>query len=450
MVSPVPSLDPHSLLIFLLQVCLLLTVAFTLGRLAVRCGMPALIGELLTGVLLGPSLLGEVAPGLLSRVLPVDAGQLHLVDAVGQLGVLLLVGVTGAQLDLAMLRRRGIVGVQVSLAGLVLPLAMGIAAGYLVPAALLTEGTERGIFALFLGVAMCVTAVPVLAKTLSDMGLLHRDIGQLTLVAGTVDDAVGWFLLSVVSAAATTGVRADAVTLSLVYLVLFLVAALLIGRPLVRWVLTLAGRAGDGGPRCTTAVIIILLCAAITHSLRMEALFGAFIGGVLIGLARTADPRPDRSLLKDLVPLRTVVLSILAPLFLATAGLRMDLTELADPTVLVAATALLLVAIVSKFVGAYLGARAGRLSHWEGIALGAGMNIRGVVEVVIATTGLRLGVLSVASYTVIVLIAVVTSVMGPPILRQAMTRVAQTEAESRREHMLAARPDATVVGEGEP
>jgi Kef-type K+ transport system membrane component KefB len=140
---------------------------------------------------------------------------------------------------------------------------------------------------------------------------------------------------------------------------------------------------------------------------------------------------------RDLTPLRTVVLSVLAPLFLATAGLRMDLTALTDPVVLLAAVALLLVAVVGKFAGAYLGARSGGLSHWEGVALGAGMNARGVVEVVVATTGLRLGLLSIATYTVVVLIAVVTSVMSPPILRRAMSRVELTEAENDRELALA-------------
>ncbi|WP_436534829.1 cation:proton antiporter [Actinoplanes sp. HUAS TT8] len=429
MSNPLPGLDPHVLLVFLLQVSFLLLVALALGRLAVRLGLPALVGELLTGVLLGPSLLGTLTPGLLAWVLPDDANQLHLVDAVGQFGVLLLVGVTGIQLDTRMLRRRGATGVRVSLAGLLLPLALGIGAGFLVPAALLTDHTQRGVFTLFLGVAMCVTAIPVIAKILADMGLLHRDIGQLTLAAGTVDDAVGWFLLSVVSAAATTGVRAGAVSLSVLYLVLFLAAAFFLGRPAVRWVM----RRVHGGPRITVAVIVILLGAAVTQSMKMEALFGAFIAGILIGQARD----DDGVLWKDLTPLRTVVLSVLAPLFLATAGLRMDLTALADPKVLLAGIALLLVAVVGKFAGAYLGARASKLSHWEGIALGAGMNARGVVEVVVATTGLRLGVLSIATYTVIVLIAVVTSVMGPPILRLAMSRLEQTPAEQQRELALA-------------
>ncbi|BCY08469.1 cation:proton antiporter [Actinoplanes sp. L3-i22] len=429
MSESLPGLDPHVLLVFLLQVSLLLLIAFALGRLAVRIGLPALVGELLTGVLLGPSLLGALTPELFSWVLPNDADQLHLVDAVGQIGVLLLVGVTGIQLDGRMLRKRGSTGLKVSLAGLLLPLALGIGAGFLVPAALLADGSDRGVFALFLGVAMCVTAIPVIAKILADMGLLHRDIGQLTLAAGTVDDAVGWFLLSVVSAAATTGVRAGTVSMSVLYLVLFVAAAFLLGRPAVRWVM----RRVHGGPRVTVAVVVMLLGAAVTQSMRMEAMFGAFIAGILIGQARD-----DEGILwRDLTPLRTVVLSVLAPIFMATAGLRMDLTALADPKVLLAGFALLLVAIVGKFAGAYLGARASRLSHWEGIALGAGMNARGVVEVVVATTGLRLGVLTIATYTIVVLIAVVTSVMGPPILRLAMSRIEPTPDERDRELVLA-------------
>ncbi len=438
-----PSLAPHALLVFLLQVALLLGVALALGRLAMRLGLPALVGELLTGVVLGPSLLGAFAPRLLSFVLPDDAVQLHLLDAVGQLGVLLLVGITGAQLDPVMLRRRGVTGVKVSLSGLVLPLALGIGAGFVAPAALLSHGTSRWVFALFLGVAMCVTAIPVIAKILADMGLLHRDLGQLTLAAGAIDDAVGWFLLSIVSAAATTGVSGGDIALHAAYLVLFVVAAVVVGRPLVRWAMGFAGRAGDSGARITLAVVLILLGAAATQAMGMEALFGSFVLGILIGQARAAerpDPRPGRSIWRDLTPLRTIVLSVLAPLFLATAGLRMDLTALADPKVLLAAVVLLAIAVVGKFAGAYIGARGSRLGHWEAVALGAGMNARGVVGTVVATTGLRLGVLSVATYTVVVLIAVVTSVMGPPVLRRAMARIETTDAELERELELAARP----------
>jgi Kef-type K+ transport system membrane component KefB len=274
---------------------------------------------------------------------------------------------------------------------------------------------------------MCVTAIPVMAKTLTDMGLLHRNIGQLTLAAGMIDDAVGWLLLSIVSAAATTGLTSGHIALPVACMAGFILFAAVLGRPLVRFAMTRTTRAGSSsGPTVAVAVIIVLLGAVSTHALGMEPIFGAFVAGILIATS-------GHEVQTRLAPLRTVVLSVLAPLFIATAGLRMDLTALADPAVLGAAMAVLAVAILGKFVGAYLGARLSGLSSWEGLALGAGMNARGVVEVIVAMTGLRLGVLDTAGYTVIVLVAVVTSLMAPPTLRFAMSRIEQDDEERLRE-----------------
>ena len=423
--APVAPLPAHSLLVFLVQVCVLLILAFALGRLAERLRMPAIVGELLAGVLLGPSLLGFTAPALSGWLLPSEASQMHLLDAAGQIGVLLLVGVTGSHIDMAALRRRAGTAARISLAGLLVPLGLGIGLGYLLPESLVPDSTHRGVFALFLGVAMCVTAIPVIAKTLSDMKLLHRDIGQLTLAAGLVDDAVGWFLLSVVSAMATVGVTTGHVSVAVLHLLGFVAFAFLVARPLVRYVMRLADRSPQSGPTISVTVITILLGASATQALGMEAIFGAFIAGIIVGGPRSANHH-------KLAPLRAVVLWVLAPLFLATAGLRMDLTSLADTTTALAALAILVVAIVGKFAGAYIGAKASRLGNWDALAIGAGMNARGVVEVVIAMAGLRLGVLSTATYTSIVLVAIVTSLMAPPLLRFAMARVDQNEEELAR------------------
>jgi Kef-type K+ transport system membrane component KefB len=424
--APPAPLAAHQLLVLLLQLATLLLVALCLGRVAERLGMPAIVGELLTGVLLGPSLLGQLAPGFAHWLLPPVPTQMNLLDAVGQLGVLLLVGVTGTHLDIGAIRRRGGTAVGVSLAGLLLPLGLGILAGSLLPRTLIPGHTPRGVFALFLGVAMCVSAIPVIAKTLSDMRLLHRDVGQLTLAAGMVDDAVGWFLLSVVSAAATVGISGFRVTRSVLYLIGFVLVATVLGGPLVRAAMRFASRAQEPGPSIAVAVVVVLLGAATTQSLGMEPVFGAFVCGILVGTAR----RQDQA---RLAPLRTVVLSVLAPLFLATAGLRMDLTGLRHPTVAVAAVVVLAIAILGKFAGAYLGARLSRLTNWEGLALGAGMNARGVVEVIVAMTGLRLGVLDTSTYTIIVLVAIVTSLMAPPLLRLATARIRQSDEELLRE-----------------
>jgi len=422
---PIPPLASHSLLVFLAAITVLLAVARLLGRLAGRIGMPAIVGELATGVILGPSLLMHVLPGAGHWLFPADANQMHLLDGIAQVGAVLLVGVTGTQLDLRLLRRKGGTALTVSALNLIIPLALGVTLGLFLPATVVASGhTSRGALALFIGVTMCVSAIPVIAKTLSDMRLLHRDLGQLILAAGSIDDAVGWLLLSVIAAAATTGVRAGHVLVAVAYLIAFVLLAGTVGRIAVKKVLTVTTRADEPGPTVAAVVVIILAGAVTTASLGMEPIFGAFIAGTVISASRIAQRR--------LAALRTLVLSVLAPLFLATAGLRVDVTVLSRPVVALTASAIVLVAILGKFAGAYAGARLRRLSNWEGIALGAGMNARGIVEVVIALTGLRLGILNTTTYTIVVLVALVTSIMAPPVLRRAMSRITQTDEELLR------------------
>jgi Kef-type K+ transport system membrane component KefB len=215
--------------------------------------------------------------------------------------------------------------------------------------------------------------------------------------------------------------------------------AVVIGRPLVRTALRLS----SGSAERTVAVVtaLILLAAAGTQSLKLEAVFGAFVCGTLIGSSKEFTATRTAAL-------RTVVLAALAPLFFATAGLRVDLRALSRPEVLGAALLVLVVAVVGKFAGACLGAWLSRLSKWEALALGAGMNARGVIEVIVAMVGLRLGILDTATYTIVVLIAVVTSVMAPPLLRLAMRRVEYTEEEQLR--LRSRSEDVPVGGAREP
>ncbi|MEV0405014.1 cation:proton antiporter [Actinoallomurus sp. NPDC050550] len=428
--APVAPLNSHQLLVFLLQIGLLLGSALVLGRSARRLGMPAIVGELFAGVLLGPSLLDHVAPGFAGWLLPQRPDQQHLLDAAGQFGVLLLVGITGMHIDLDLVKRQGMTAVRVSAGGLLVPLGIGVGVGFLLPGSLLVAGEDRTVFAWFLGVALCVSAIPVIAKTLLEMRLLHRDIGQQIVNSAVVDDAVGWLLLSVVSAMATTGVHASGVARSVAGLAGVVVFTIVLGRPLVRVIMRLAGRSEGDGSGVAAAVVVIFLCGAGTQALGMESVLGAFLGGILLSSAGWGAGS------ERLAALRTFVMAVLAPLYFATAGLRADLTALTRPAVAVTAVAVLLVAVIGKFVGAYTGARASRLGHWEALSLGAGMNARGVIGLVIAMVGLRLNVLSTAMYTIVVLVAIVTSVMAPPILRYAVRRIEVTSEEEHREQVL--------------
>jgi len=424
--APVAGLTNHQMLVFLLQVALLIAVAALLGRGAARLGMPPVVGELAAGIVLGPSLFENVLPGLSHWVLPRDPEQMHLLNAVSQLGVLLLVAITGAHIDLGLLRRkRQAIGL-VSVSSVLLPLALGFGLGFGLPDSLMGEDGHRGTFALFIGVAVAVSALPVIAKTLLDMGLLHRNVGQIIVGAAAVSDIVGWLLLSIVSAMATHGLRAGVVIESVGYLLVVLVVAVFLARPLAARVLRTAERSAQPGFNLSAIVVMIVLAAAGTHALGMEPILGAFLCGIVVGSLGTANRRALDSM-------RTFVMATLAPLFLATAGLQVDLSTLADPGVLIAAVITLAVAIGAKFAGGYLGARLGRLDHNESLAIGAGLNARGVVEIVLASVGLRIGVLNTASYTVVVLVAVVTSVMAPPILRRTTGRISTTTAEIERE-----------------
>lgn len=427
----VATIPHHQLMVLLLQVGILLLAAMLLGQLARRLGMPSIVGELSVGIVLGPSLLAHVLPDVGNWLFPQNAEQMHLLDSIGQLGVILLVGFTGMHLDLKLVRRQGKRAAGVSAAGLLLPLGLGIWLGFLLPDALRNPGADATVFALFVGVAMCVSAIPVIARTLIDMKLIHRNIGQMILVAGTVDDAVGWVLVSLIAAMATTGLHAGDVTTALGHLAVLLLFTVTIGRFVVRAAMRAAARSGVRGVPVATAVALLVLSAAGTHALELEAVFGAFLCGILIGSSKDIDVKP-------LEPLNTTVMAVLAPLFFATAGLRMDLTGLADPEIALWGFAVFAVAVVGKFLGAFIGGLSARMNRWESLALGAGMNARGVIEVIIAMIGVRLGLLTVEMYSIIVLVAVLTSLMAPPLLRIAMRRVEHTaEEEIRADRVLA-------------
>jgi Kef-type K+ transport system membrane component KefB len=253
--------------------------------------------------------------------------------------------------------------------------------------------------------------------------------------AAIIDDVIGWLLLSVVSAMATAGLRAGHVLMSIGWLALLIVVCLTVARPLVGLVLRLAARSRNPGLEVATVILALLGFAVASQAMGMEAIIGALFCGMVIGSLKQAGAR-------WLAPLRSLVVSVLAPVFFATAGLRMDLGTLGHTQVAVAAAGVLAVALASKFAGAYVGARSVRVDHWNAVALGAGLNARGVMEIVLATVGLQLGVLTTAMYTIIVLVAIITSVMAPPVLRYAVARTGAVTPEEHARELLMSGPGA--------
>ena len=430
------SLSEHQLLVFFTQLFVLLVLARLLGRLARRVGQPAVIGEITAGVLLGPSVFGRVWSDGFDWFLPDDPVQGAMLLTVGWLGVVLLLLGTGFETDLALIRRMGGAVVIVASGSLIVPFAMGLGTGWIIPDQFVGEGTDRLVFALFLATALSISSLPVIAKILAELGMLRRNFAQLTLAAGMANDVVGWILLGVIAGLATSGeVSLSGVAFTLVAISVFLMASLTLGQRLVDHLLR---RARQGGESITSVLSIVFIitvaAAAITQAIEVEAVLGAFVAGMVLGRSRFG----QEALVGHV---EAIASGFLAPIFFATAGLRVDLSALGDATVITWTVVVVAVASISKFVGSYAGARLARLTNREGLALGAGLNARGALEIIIATIGLSLGVLSTEAYTVVVVMAIATTVMAPAMLRAAVrgwhgndeeqVRLAREESMSR-------------------
>jgi Kef-type K+ transport system membrane component KefB/nucleotide-binding universal stress UspA family protein len=423
----IKSLDHHAVFLLLLQLCVLLLVARFLGEIMRKLGQPAVVGELMAGVVLGPSVFGVLMPELQASVFPVSQHQADLLAVVSWLGVLCLLVITGLETDLGLIKRRGRSALIISAGGIIVPFASGVALGWLLPAAYLAQPEARLVFALFMAVAMSISAVPVIAKVLMDLDLARRDIGQLIMAAAMTDDTIGWILLSVVAGLATAGsVNLLSVAQALGGAVVFLVIAFTVGSRIVSRIITVTDTLFGGNNAQLSMILVLALGgAALTHQMGIEAVLGAFVIGILVVSA----PRYRHASGHGL---EMITNSFLAPIFFASAGVKVNLLRLADPEVFVVGLVVLGIACLGKFIGAYLGAWAAGVQHWERLALGSGMNARGAMEIVVATVGLGLGILSVEMYSIIVMVAIVTSLMAPPLLRWTLSKVRMGADEARR------------------
>ncbi|MDQ4148920.1 MAG: cation:proton antiporter [Actinomycetota bacterium] len=420
-------LSGHELLLVLLQFALLLFVARVLGELAVRLNLPSVVGELMAGLVLGPTLLGSIAPGVFEALFPSTPQQFHLLEVISWLGVIMLLILTGLETDVRLIARKGKGAAAISAGGILIPFLTGLALGFALPQSFVARPEQRVVFALFIGTAMSISAIPVIAKVMMEMNIIRRDIGQVTLAAGMIDDTVGWILLSVVAGMARGGgANVGTAVRSIVAVAVVVAFALTLGRRMVTGTIRLVDNVVPGDSvKITTLMVLALAFGALTHALHLEAVLGAFLVGILVGEVKRFDQSVRHSF-------EQLTVAVFAPVFFATAGLRVDLTALFDPEVFLVALIVLAVAIAGKFAGAYAGARISGLGRWEALSLGAGMNARGALEIIVATVGLSLGVLTQNMYSIIVIMAIVTSLMAPPLLRWTLGRVGMSREEQDR------------------
>jgi Kef-type K+ transport system membrane component KefB/mannitol/fructose-specific phosphotransferase system IIA component (Ntr-type) len=402
----------HDSLVFLLSLGVMLASARLLGELARWLGMPMVVGEIAAGIALGPTVLGRIWPQGQAWLFPRGTAQ-SMIAGYSTVAVVLLLVVVGLEMDLGVLRRRGRTAALTGLLGIVLPFASGVALGLLIPDSDLLDPSRRMITALLLGVALSISALPVIAKTLLDLGLFKSDVGLLVMASAMIDDVVGWLALSLLLGPVRGG-KVDAASFVKTVLLgaLFATGLLVVGRRIIDAVLSRVERmaAAASGRVLSLVIVLALFGAATTQAIGLHAIFGGFVVGLTVGGASHINER-TRGAIEDFV------VNVFAPVFFASIGLRVDFVAAFD---LRLASLVLVLATVPKLVGCSLGARVGGLKWRQAFAVGFGMNARGAMGIVLADLAREAGLLKDQMFVALVLMSLATSLLSGPAMKRLL------------------------------
>ena len=404
----------HVILHVLATLAAVIGLGYLLGRLCRHIGQPAVIGEVIAGILLGPSLLGAISPGAMHALIPsaqVDPGGqvTAALMTISQLGVLLYMFLVGLELNAAQLRHHAHAAVAISHASIIAPFLLGATLALWLYPIVSHPGVPFTSFALFMGVAMAITAFPVLARILADRNLQSTRLGAMALACAAADDVSAWCLLALV-VGVTQAQVGEALLVSALALI-FVGVTFLIVRPLaIRWCHRLDVQAGPLPPAAVVGGFAAVLLAALTTELiGVHAVFGAFLLGAVI-------PHESRLAQEFLAKLREPVTVLLLPAFFAFTGMRTQIGLVSGWGNWVICAIILLVATMGKFGGTLVAARLTGQSWRDASALGVLMNTRGLMELIVLNIGLDLGVISPTLFAMMVLMALATTMATAPIL----------------------------------
>ena len=411
-------LSPIEIESFLLQIAVLLGVAYFCGQVFKRWQQPTLIGNIIAGVILGPTILGHWFPEFQILIFKPDQTQANMLSAITWVGLLLFLMEAGIDVNLDVLKRTGSQSILVSAGGLVIPMISGFTLGALIPESFLIKSSDRFTLSLFLAVSMSISALPPIAMVLREKTMLRHKIGQIALGSAMLDDIVAWILVAVMTGLYLTGhFDGLAAAKTTGAALIFLGISYAVARPLMtRFISWHNGISPGASAQLSILIFFGITGGVITSWLGLESALGVFVVGILIGAAP--------SLQKNAVhALSLIVSAFLAPLYFGLAGLRLNLWSILEWNTFCLLLTVLSVAFVSKLIGVYLGARVAGLSKWERICLGFGMNARGGTEIIIATIGLSIGLLSKEIYSIIIVMAIVTVILAVPLMTWALSKI---------------------------
>ncbi len=395
------------LALLLAQIITIIIAARILGWLSLKIGQPAVIGEIVAGILLGPSFAGAFLPAFSSALFPVQSlGNLQFLS---QIGLILFMFIVGMELDFKTLENRAKDAIIISQMSIVIPFALGLALAYFIYQSFAPHGISFLSFGLFIAIAMSITAFPVLARIVHERGIHKTPLGAMVITCAAVDDITAWSLLAAVVAVAKAGS-----VLSSVFTVLMAVGYILIMIKLVKPFLNRIGDLHPSRENLSKPVIAIFLCTLIissylTEIMGMHALFGAFVAGTIM---------PQNVRFKNLLieKIEDVSVILLLPLFFVFTGLRTQIGLINDFHLLTVTGLIIIIAIMGKFIGGAFAARLVGQSWQNSLSIGALMNTRGLMELVVLNIGYDLGILSPEIFSMMVLMALVTTFMTGPSL----------------------------------
>lgn len=393
--------------VFILQLVVIIIASRSCAYLVRKIGQPGVMGEIIAGILLGPSLVGSLFPAFSQFVFP--AASLGNLQMLSQVGLILFMFVIGMELDLNIIKRKAKTAVTISNASIVIPFLLGIGLSYFLYNTYAPKGIPFSAFALFMGIAMSITAFPVLARIIRERNIGNTRMGTIAITSAALGDVTGWCILAfVIAIAKASGLGSSVYTL--VAAAIYAVVMLWIVRPFLKKLAQ--QKTNDNIIRQSTVAIlfiILLLSAYCCEVIGIHALFGAFMAGVIMPLEWNF-----RKLIIDKI--EDVASVLFLPLFFVLTGLRTQIGLLNDSSLWMICAVITLLAVAGKFGGSAIAARLSGESTKDSLAIGALMNTRGLMELIILNIGYDLGIVSPQIFTMMVLMALITTFMTSPLL----------------------------------
>lgn len=402
----------NELIVLLLSISTMLIISRIFAELGKKLKLPVVMGELIVGIILGPTILGMLYPDIFNYLFPRTGNIPIALDGIFSLSVIMLLFVAGMEVQLSLVLKQGKVAVYTSIFSMIIPFFTGFAVAWFFPEifSISNEPGPKLLFSLFFGTALSISALPVIARILMDMNLFKTNIGMVIIASAMFNDLLGWLIFSFVLSL-TNAKSGEHLSLwyTVAYIIGFGLFMLTIGKKIIDkslpWMQT---KLSWPGGVLSISLGICLLSAAFTEAINIHAILGAFIAGIAFG-----DSVHLREQAREII--HQFVTNFFAPLFFVSIGLKVNFIENFDPLIV---TIVLVLAFVGKVLGATIGARLGGMSKNHSLAVGFGMNARGAMEIILGTLALNAGLISKPIFVALVIMALVTSLTSGPLMKR--------------------------------